>query len=298
MGHKKSRGGFTLAELLIVVAIIGILVAVAIPVFSSTLDKTKEATCLANRTMLHRELIYMEMLNGEPTNGELYSSQDPGVSKVATKTYVCPAKGIITAEYKAEIHIYNVKCSIHDPDGKRLDFAGMITESLNKEDGLKKKLKDLLIKYGKDATPRVDSTAPDGGYYAGEVKKYLEEVTHNTLGVGMSKTWSLSPLIGKDGNLNKYQVYWSSVDITACAPGDEILAMRYNSDYQGKPSYIACWVKVEENTLDGKTFSVVSQKDSGFKNVNDKAGKTFEEAYKEFEYALTNSENGSGVKKK
>ena len=40
--------GFTLAELLIVVAIIGVLVAISIPIFSSQLEKSREATDLAN----------------------------------------------------------------------------------------------------------------------------------------------------------------------------------------------------------------------------------------------------------
>lgn len=44
----KSKKGFTLAELLIVIAIIGVLVAIAIPVFSSQLDKAKEAVDDAN----------------------------------------------------------------------------------------------------------------------------------------------------------------------------------------------------------------------------------------------------------
>ena len=45
---KKRNKGFTLAELLIVVAIVGILVAVSIPIFSSQLEKSREATDLAN----------------------------------------------------------------------------------------------------------------------------------------------------------------------------------------------------------------------------------------------------------
>ena len=44
----KKDDGFTLAELLIVVAIIGVLVAISIPVFSSQLEKSREATDLAN----------------------------------------------------------------------------------------------------------------------------------------------------------------------------------------------------------------------------------------------------------
>ncbi len=44
----KHKNGFTLAELLIVVAIIGVLVAISIPIFSSQLEKSREATDLAN----------------------------------------------------------------------------------------------------------------------------------------------------------------------------------------------------------------------------------------------------------
>lgn len=45
---KLNKKGFTLAELLIVVAIIAVLVAIAIPVFTAQLEKSREATDLAN----------------------------------------------------------------------------------------------------------------------------------------------------------------------------------------------------------------------------------------------------------
>ena len=50
MKSKKCRGesGFTLSELLIVVAIIAVLVAVSIPIFTKQLEKSREATDLAN----------------------------------------------------------------------------------------------------------------------------------------------------------------------------------------------------------------------------------------------------------
>ena len=44
----KKTGGFTLIEMLIVVAIIAILVAVSIPMVNSNLEKARKATDSAN----------------------------------------------------------------------------------------------------------------------------------------------------------------------------------------------------------------------------------------------------------
>ena len=45
---KREKNGFTLAELLIVVAIIAVLVAISIPIFTSQLEKAREAVDLSN----------------------------------------------------------------------------------------------------------------------------------------------------------------------------------------------------------------------------------------------------------
>ena len=54
---KNKCNGFTLAELMIVVAIIGVLVAVTIPIFSRQLEKSREATDLANVRSAYAELM-------------------------------------------------------------------------------------------------------------------------------------------------------------------------------------------------------------------------------------------------
>lgn len=54
--YKNSEAGFTLAELLIVVAIIGVLVAISIPIFSAQLHKARVATDWANLRSYYAEI--------------------------------------------------------------------------------------------------------------------------------------------------------------------------------------------------------------------------------------------------
>ena len=51
----NNKKGFTLMEMLIVVAIIAVLVAIAIPVFNGALTKSKEAADVANVRALYAE---------------------------------------------------------------------------------------------------------------------------------------------------------------------------------------------------------------------------------------------------
>ena len=53
---KENKKGFTLAELLIVVAIIAVLVAISIPIFTSQLEKSREAVDAANIRAAYAEV--------------------------------------------------------------------------------------------------------------------------------------------------------------------------------------------------------------------------------------------------
>ena len=57
MEKIRNKKGFTLAELLIVVAIIAVLVAIAIPVFTAQLEKSREATDIANVRSAYAEVM-------------------------------------------------------------------------------------------------------------------------------------------------------------------------------------------------------------------------------------------------
>lgn len=53
----RNKKGFTLAELMVVVAIIGVLVAVSVPIFNSQLEKSREATDLANVRVAYAQVM-------------------------------------------------------------------------------------------------------------------------------------------------------------------------------------------------------------------------------------------------
>ena len=54
----RNKKGFTLSELLIVVAIIGVLVAISIPIFTSQLHKAEVATDWANVRAYYAQIQY------------------------------------------------------------------------------------------------------------------------------------------------------------------------------------------------------------------------------------------------
>ena len=63
---KRIRTGFTLMEMLIVIAIIAVLIVIAIPVFASQLEKSREAADLANVRSAYAQ-VSAEVLLGDPT---------------------------------------------------------------------------------------------------------------------------------------------------------------------------------------------------------------------------------------
>ncbi|MCR4629100.1 MAG: prepilin-type N-terminal cleavage/methylation domain-containing protein [Clostridium sp.] len=64
----RERKGFTLAELLIVVAIIGVLVAIAIPIFTSQLEKSRDAVTASNVRAAYAEACVAKLT--EEDNGK------------------------------------------------------------------------------------------------------------------------------------------------------------------------------------------------------------------------------------
>lgn len=105
---KIRTKGFTLAELLVVVAIVGVLVAISVPVFVSHLDKARATTCEANRTTLKHHILadYMSGDISEIDNASLQKYTEKDDAK-------CPSGGTYTVTGDLEDGTFSVKCSKH-----------------------------------------------------------------------------------------------------------------------------------------------------------------------------------------
>ena len=72
MKKLLNKKGFTLMEMLIVVAIIVILVAISIPAFSSSLDSAREASDEANLRSAKAAAVLAISLGTAPADGDYY----------------------------------------------------------------------------------------------------------------------------------------------------------------------------------------------------------------------------------
>ena len=81
MKKLKNSKGFTLMEMLIVVAIIAVLVAIAIPTFTNQLEKAREATDLANLRGAYAQVMAAALTNSdEDTTIGLTRTGDDGAA--------------------------------------------------------------------------------------------------------------------------------------------------------------------------------------------------------------------------
>lgn len=86
---KENKKGFTLAELLIVVAIIAVLVAISIPIFNSQLEKSRDAVTLSNLRAAYAQAQSAALTASSDTaNGVTYTAGNTAGSYTVTVTGV------------------------------------------------------------------------------------------------------------------------------------------------------------------------------------------------------------------
>jgi len=119
LGAKlKKKNGFTLIEMLVVIAIIVILVLVSIPMVNSSMDKARKATDDANVRAAKAEAAIEYLLN--ETTGTKYYDADTGklVDKKPSKGYG-QLKGTGDDDHKDKV----IEVSISTADGTEGDIT-------------------------------------------------------------------------------------------------------------------------------------------------------------------------------
>ena len=131
---SKKNIGFTLAELLVVVAIIAVLTAIAIPVFTGQLEKSREAVDLANVRSAYAEVMTAAIT--EDTASPLRQSDGSYLASVTltqakdgwtTKTDDLTVGGIAFADDKHWLKAPKAKgtCKAYFQDGEvYIDWGG------------------------------------------------------------------------------------------------------------------------------------------------------------------------------
>ena len=148
--NRKNNRGFTLAELLVAVALIGILVSVSVVIFTGRTAEAKENVCKANRDAMQHGTVVISMT--ERVNWqEEYKTKTAGLHSqvsediilyLVTEEYIddfkCPAGGTIYAD-SVEEDLVTFKCTYHDD--------GMEPGSENVNNQAAKDLADAVNKY-------------------------------------------------------------------------------------------------------------------------------------------------------
>lgn len=130
MRKLMSKKGFTLVELMIVIVIMGILVAVAIPVYGAVTKNAEKKTCISNMRDMKSMASTYQMQGGTggaqiavPAAGTTITS-DPNYEKMfdGGKLPSCPSEGKYTVNIKNDsgIYTYEVSCTKNDL-GHKLD---------------------------------------------------------------------------------------------------------------------------------------------------------------------------------
>ena len=248
---SKKNIGFTLAELLVVVAIIAVLTAIAIPVFTGQLEKSREAVDLANVRSAYAEVMTAAIT--EDTASPLRQSDGSYLSSVTltqakdgwtTKTDDLTVGGIAFADDKHWLKAPKAKgtCKAYFQDGEvYIDWGGGQKKPLplnevtpfDSNAAAQFLTKEILTNILGDTYQYsvINSNEPveqDGG-----TKKFLEEAKKK--GLDLEKygavTWQIyakEPTGGSSAAmLDTPAIYWSTVEAGSVSLGTNIPVIGY-----------------------------------------------------------------------
>lgn len=300
---KQNKNGFTLMEMLIVIAIIAVLIAVAIPVFASQLEKAREATDLANVRSAYAQVSTEALLGDSEATVTVnlkqkqadWQSVDPvnigGIvhskSQGDTDNWkgVAAPNGTCVVSYKEDYGIILNWSGKADPSISKYPFDTTVTDFfqlLYDTDFWKKG----SIKTNSNF--EFDSRCPDSQYVPSiitEIKKL-----NNSLLQQDDCTWAYLG-DGRDRHEADRYLFWTSLNTDEVGAGKEIpvIIQTGNGNY-----YVS---ETTTGTRKGKKYVTISESltRSQYQEILNKGEKfsTLEEAYDAYLKALGESKYDS-----
>lgn len=301
---KQNKNGFTLMEMLIVIAIIAVLIAVAIPVFASQLEKSREATDLANVRSAYAQVSTEALLGDSEATVTVnlkqkqadWQSVDPvnigGIvhskSQGNTENWkgVAEPNGTCVVSYKEDYGIILTWSGKADPSISKYPFNTNITDFF-----------PLLYEteFWKNGSIKTntnfefDSRCPDSQYVPA-ITAAIEKLDKSLL-QQPNCTWAYLGS-GKDGQEANRYLFWTSLNTDKVGAGKEIPVIIQTGD--GK-YYVS---ETTTGTRKGKKYVTISESlttQNQYKEILNKGKEfsTLEDAYDAYLKALGDSKYDS-----
>ena len=300
LSTRNSRG-FTLAELLITVAIIGVLVAISIPVFASQTEKSREATDLSNVRAAYAEVMaeaITENMEYQEKTVPLKQKQDDWQSADSvTIGGITHAKGEGDTDHWKGIPGAGGKCTVSfDPKrGIRFDWTGGSGDGNGSGPAIdfKENIHGIVEETGlltqhPTSMFEMDSKSPNS-VMVPQVKEKLG--ANSLLKYG---TWAY--LGDTRDNIKPTYLFWTSVDTNAVGVGKKIPVI---VSKKGGGFYIS-ETTTAERTQGKQTYIAIAEhipNDNGFRQYTTGTRyETLEDAYKAYAKLLTTEEQYSSYK--
>lgn len=298
---KQNKNGFTLMEMLIVIAIIAVLIAVAIPVFASQLEKAREATDLANVRSAYAQVSTEALLGDSEATVTVnlkqkqadWQSVDPvnigGIvhskSQGDTKNWIGVAapNGTCVVSYKEDYGIILNWSGKADPSISKYPFNTTVTDffPLLYETDFWQDMKN-------NTNFEFDSRCPDSKYVPAittEINKLNKSLLQQP-----NCTWAYLG-DGRDRHEADRYLFWTSLDTDKVGAGKEIPVIIQTGD---KRYYVS---ETTTGTRKGKKYVTISESltRSQYQQILEKGKKfsTLEEVYDAYLKALGDSEYNS-----
>lgn len=303
---KQNKNGFTLMEMLIVIAIIAVLIAVAIPVFASQLEKTREATDLANVRSAYAQVSTEALLGDSEATVTVnlkqkqadWQSVDPvnigsivhSKSQGDTENWIGVAapNGTCVVSYKEDYGIILTWSGKADPSTPKYPFN---TNETNFFSPLYNT--DFWQDMRNNTNFEFDSRCLDSKY----VPSITAEINklNNSLLQQDDCTWAYLGN-GRDGQEANRYLFWTSLNTNEVGPGQKIPVIIQTGD--GK-YYVS---ETKTGTRNGKKYVTISESltRSQYKQILEKGEQfpSLEKAYDAYLKALGNSKYDSARQSK